>query len=49
VLTQLVQKCRIVALGARKRQHAIRWALYRAKEQHYQQQLADIPQAAATP
>ena len=26
VLTHLVQKCRIVALGARKRQHETRWA-----------------------
>src|SRR5262245_66548538 len=40
VLTQLVQKCRIVAQGARKRQHAARWALYHAKEQHYRQHRA---------
>src|SRR6266446_2670608 len=49
VLTHLVQKCRIVALGALKRQHETRWALYSAKAQHYQQQLADGGQAAATP
>ncbi len=49
VLTQLVQKCHIVALGARKRQHETRWTLYSAKAQHYQQQLADVLQAAATP
>jgi glycosyltransferase involved in cell wall biosynthesis len=48
VLTQLVQKCRIVALGARKRQQETRWVLYSAKEQHYQQQLADVRQAAVT-
>jgi glycosyltransferase involved in cell wall biosynthesis len=49
VLTQLVQKCRIVALGARKRQHGTRWALYSVKEQLYRQQLAEVLQAAATP
>jgi hypothetical protein len=49
VLTQLAQKCRIVALGARKRQHETRWALYSARAQHYQQQLAEILPAAATP
>jgi hypothetical protein len=48
VLTHLVQKCRIVALGAQKRQHETRWATYSAKEQYYQQQLADLHQAAAT-
>jgi glycosyltransferase involved in cell wall biosynthesis len=45
VLAHLVQKCRIVAQGAQKRQHAARWALYQAKEQHYQQQLAAVLQA----
>jgi glycosyltransferase involved in cell wall biosynthesis len=45
VLTHLVQKCRIVAQGAQKRQHAARWALYQAKEQHYRQQLAAVLQA----
>jgi len=49
VLTHLVQKCRIVALGAQKRQHETRWATYNAKAQHYQQQLADVYHAAATP
>jgi hypothetical protein len=48
VLTQLVQKCRIVALGARKRQYETHWATYSAKAQYYQQQLADIGQAAVT-
>jgi hypothetical protein len=48
VLTHLVQKCRIVALGAQKRQHETRWATYSAKAQHYQQQLADVRQVAAT-
>src|SRR5919108_3565507 len=42
VLTHLVQKCHIVALGARKRQHETRRATYSAKAQHYQQQLADV-------
>ena len=45
VLAHLVQKCCIVAQGAQKRQHAARWALYQAKEQHYQQQLAAVLQA----
>ena len=39
VLEQLVAKCRIVAQGARKRQHADRWACYDAKEQRYRQRL----------
>ena len=39
VLEQLVAKCRIVAQGARKRQHADRWGRYTAKEQAYRQQL----------
>src|SRR5215471_7255324 len=46
VLTQLVQKCRIVALGAQRRQHDARGALYHAMTQHYQQQLADVLHAA---
>ena len=37
VLKQLVAKCRIVAQGARKRQHADRWACYDAKELQYRQ------------
>jgi hypothetical protein len=47
---RLTQPCRNVvpALGARKRQHEARWTLYSAKAQHYQQQLADVLQAAAT-
>jgi glycosyltransferase involved in cell wall biosynthesis len=49
VLMQLVRKCRIVALGARKRQHGTCWALYSVKEQLYRQQLAEVLQAAATP
>lgn len=44
VLEQLVAKCRIVAQGARKRQHTDRWARYAAKEQHYRQRLnAAVP------
>ena len=39
VLEQLVARCRIVAHGARKRQHADRWACYAAKEQQYRQRL----------
>ena len=39
VLEQLVAKCRIVAQGARKRQHTDRRACYAAKEQQYRQQL----------
>jgi len=46
VLAHLVQKCRIVAQGAQKRQHAARWACYHAKEQYYQQQLAAVLQTA---
>jgi glycosyltransferase involved in cell wall biosynthesis len=41
VLAQLLQKCRVVAQGARKRQHEARWATYSAKAQRYQQQLAE--------
>ena len=39
VLEQLVAKCRIVAQGAKKRQHADRWVCYAAKEQQYRQAL----------
>ena len=39
VLEQLIAKCRIVAQGARKRQHTDRWAYYDAKEQQYRQTL----------
>ena len=39
VLEQLVAKCRIVAQGARKRQHTDHWACYNAKEQQYRQRL----------
>ena len=39
VLEQLVAKCRIVAQGARKRQHTDRWTRYAAKAQHYRQRL----------
>ena len=46
VLAQLVQKCRIVAQGAQRRQHDARGALYHAMTQHYQQQLADVLHAA---
>lgn len=48
VLEQLVRKCRIVAQGARKRQNESRWAAYHAKEQGYQQQLADFDSVRAT-
>ena len=39
VLEQLVTKCRIVAQGAKKRQHTGHWACYNAKEQQYRQRL----------
>ena len=39
VLEQLVAKCRIVAQGAKKRQHVDRWACYDAKAQQYRQRL----------
>jgi glycosyltransferase involved in cell wall biosynthesis len=42
VLEHLVQKCRIVAQGAHKRQQAVRWATYAAKEHTYGQQLAHL-------
>jgi len=42
VLAHLVQKCRVVAQGARKRQHMARWTTYSAKEQHYRQQLTEL-------
>jgi glycosyltransferase involved in cell wall biosynthesis len=45
VLAHLVQKCSIVAQGAYRRQHEARWAVYTAKEQTYQQQLAHLEQA----
>ncbi len=41
VLEHLIQKCRIVAQGAHKRQYEARWATYSAKAQRYQQQLMD--------
>jgi glycosyltransferase involved in cell wall biosynthesis len=41
VLEHLIQKCRIVAQGAHKRQHEARWATYSAKAQRYQQQLTE--------
>jgi glycosyltransferase involved in cell wall biosynthesis len=44
VLEQLVQKCRIVAQGARKRQLEARWAMYQAKADAYCQQLARLRQ-----
>ena len=42
VLEQLVAKCRIVAQGARKRQHTDHWACYNAKEQQYRQRLGTM-------
>jgi glycosyltransferase involved in cell wall biosynthesis len=48
VLTHLVQKCRIVAQGAQKRQHEARWLTYSAKAQHYRQQWAEIWHAFET-
>lgn len=41
VLAQLIEKCRIVAQGAQKRQHQAQWATYSAKAQRYQHQLAE--------
>lgn len=48
VLAQLAEKCRIVALGAHKRQYTERWALYQAKQQRYTQDLASLMQAATS-
>lgn len=42
VLQHLVQKCRIVALGAQKRHHTTRAAVYQAKERCYRQRLAAL-------
>jgi hypothetical protein len=42
VLEHLVQKCRIVAQGARKRYLAARSELYQAKEHRYRQRLAQL-------
>jgi len=42
VLAYLVQKCRIVAQGAHRRQHQARWATYSAKAQHYRQQWTEL-------
>ncbi len=42
VLEHLVQKCRIVAQGARKRGHEARGSTYEEKTQVYQQQLANL-------
>ena len=47
VLAHLVQKCRIVAQGAHKRQQAARWTMYEAKEGEYRQQLVHLEQVAA--
>ena len=47
VLEQLAAKCRIVAQGARKRQHADRWVCYAAKEQQYRQRLSAARALAA--
>ena len=45
VLEHLVQKCSVVAQGARKRHHEARWAMYHDKAQRYQQQLASLEDA----
>ena len=42
VLEQLVARCRIVAQGAKKRQHTDRWACYDAKKQQYRQRLGTM-------
>ena len=42
VLEHLVQKCRIVAQGARKRGHEARGPTYEEKTQIYQQQLTNL-------
>jgi glycosyltransferase involved in cell wall biosynthesis len=47
VLEHLVQKCHIVAQGARKRHHEARWIAYQAKEQTYRRQLAHLRQSGA--
>jgi glycosyltransferase involved in cell wall biosynthesis len=46
VLEHLIQKCGIVAQGARKRQNQARWAAYHSREQVYRQQLAHLEQVA---
>jgi glycosyltransferase involved in cell wall biosynthesis len=48
VLEHLMQKCHIVAQGARKRQHEVRWAIYDAKEHNYRQQLVDLEHTYGT-
>lgn len=45
VLEHLVQKCAIVAQGARKRHNEARWAMYHNKAQRYRQQLASLEHA----
>jgi hypothetical protein len=47
VLEHLVEKCRIVASGARKRQLTGRWETYQAKAEIYCQQLAGLYQLPA--
>lgn len=42
VLSVLIRKCDIVAQGARKRQHAERAEVYRAKAQQYRRHLAGV-------
>lgn len=42
VLTHLMQKCAIVAQGARKREHHARWVCYEAKAWQYRRQLAGM-------
>jgi glycosyltransferase involved in cell wall biosynthesis len=42
VLTHLMQKCAIVAQGARKREDHARWACYEAKAWRYRRQLASM-------
>jgi glycosyltransferase involved in cell wall biosynthesis len=44
VLWHLVQKCAVVAQGARKRDHEARWACYQGKEQQYRRQLVSLEQ-----
>jgi glycosyltransferase involved in cell wall biosynthesis len=46
VLQHLVQKCAVVAQGARKRHQEARWSCYAQKEQRYRRQLVSLEQVA---
>ena len=46
VLQHLVQKCAVVAQGARKRHHQARWVCYAQKEERYRRQLVSLERVA---